>query len=53
MQSLKKNNFYFKYDMKNDTKFKEKLTFYFKYDMKYLVIFHPTTRKCFYLKILV
>ena len=38
--------------MKNDTKFKEKLTFYFKYDMRNLVIFHPTTRKFFYLKIL-
>ena len=31
--------------LKNDAKFKEKLTCGFKYDMRNLVNFHPTTQK--------
>ena len=31
--------------LKDDAKFKEKMTFGFKYDMKNLVNFHPTTGK--------
>ena len=31
--------------LKNDSKFKEKLTSCFKYDMRNLVNFHPTTQK--------
>ena len=31
--------------LKNDGKFKEKLTYGFKYDMRNLVNFHPTTQK--------
>ena len=31
--------------LKNDVKFKEKLTCGFKYDMRNLVNFHPTTQK--------
>ena len=31
--------------LKNDAKFKEKLTCGFKYDMRNIVNFHPTTQK--------
>ena len=42
---LKKYRRVISHDIKNDAKFKEKLTFGFKYDMRNLVNFHPTTQK--------